>query len=163
MLGDFGFSYMGLIYMLLIEIPNLLWARRKPQGYSPAGENKLLLILERTGQVLSTASILLFTNYNPNALEWRLVWFVLSALLMVLYEIFWIRYFKSKQTVCDFYRPLWGIPAPGASLPVVAFLLLGIYGNVIWLIIASVILGIGHIGIHIGHIRALRANKAAAV
>jgi len=47
------------------------------------------------------------------------------------------------------------IPAPGATLPVAAFLLLGIYGKVIWLIISSVILGIGHIGIHMQHIKRL--------
>jgi len=75
---------------------------------------------------------------------------------MLLYEIFWIRYFRSKQKVSDFYRPLFGIPAPGATLPVAAFLLLGIYGKVIWLIISSVVLGIGHIGIHLQHIRALK-------
>ena len=61
--------------------------------------------------------------------------------------------------VMDFYRPLFGIPVPGATLPVAAFLLLGIYGKVIWLIIASMILGIGHIGIHLQHIKKLKLKK----
>jgi len=78
---------------------------------------------------------------------------------MILYEVNWLCYFRSKQTVSDFYRPIIGIPAPGATLPVAAFLLLGIYGNVIWLIIASVILGIGHIGIHVQHIRDLSKTE----
>ena len=69
MLGHFGFSYIGLIYMLMIEIPNIMWARRKPKGYNPSGENKVLLIFERVGQVLCTASILLFTDYNPRGLN----------------------------------------------------------------------------------------------
>ena len=33
------------------------------------------------------------------------------------------------------------------------------WAKVIWLIAASVILGIGHIGIHIGHIRKLRDTR----
>ena len=153
MFGHFGFSYIGLIYLLMLWIPNSMWAKRKPEGYDPSGENKVLLIFERIGQMLCTAAILLFTDYNLHAVEPWTAWFFVSALLMILYEVFWVRYFRSKQTVADFYRSLFGIPAPGATLPVAAFLLLGIYGKVIWLVIASVVLGIGHIGIHIQHIK----------
>jgi hypothetical protein len=94
----------------------------------------------------------MFTDYNPTILEPWTAWFIASVALMVVYECNWFRYFKSKQTVGDFYRPFLGIPAPGATLPVTAFLLLGFYGKVIWLIISSVILGVGHIGIHLQHI-----------
>ena len=156
MLGHFGFSYIGLLWLLMLWIPNAMWAKRKPEGYDPSGENNVLLVFERVGQVLCTAAILLFTDYNPNTLEPWTAWFIASALLMILYEVFWIRYFRSRQTVADFYRPIFGVPAPGATLPVAAFLLLGIYGKVIWLIVASVILGVGHIGIHLQHIRVLR-------
>ena len=157
MLGNFGFSYIGFIYLLMLWIPNSLWARRKPQGYDPTGENKLLLALERVGQVLCTASILLFNDYNPRTIEPWTAWLIVSAALMILYEFFWLRYFSGKQRVADFYRSLWGIPAPGATLPVAAFLLLGIYGKVIWLILASVVLGIGHVGIHLQHIQDLHS------
>ena len=44
-----------------------------------------------------------------------------------------------------------GIPVAGATLPVLAFLLLAIYGKNIILGVAVVILGIGHIGIHLMH------------
>lgn len=70
---------------------------------------------------------------------------------MVLYEIYWIKYFKSRKTMKDMYSSLLGIPVAGATLPVLAFFILGIYGNNILLIIATIILGIGHIGIHINH------------
>ncbi len=58
---------------------------------------------------------------------------------------------KVKKTMQDFYSSLLGIPVAGASLPVIAFLLLAVYGKSIPLLIAVVILGIGHIGIHINH------------
>lgn len=158
-MGHFGFSYIGLIYMFMLQIPNIIWVRYKPDGYDPSGENKMLLIIERIGQVLCTAAILFFSDTNPKKLEPWLVWFIVSALLMVLYECYWIRYFCGKKTLQDFYRSFCGVPAPGATLPVAAFLLLGIYGRLIWLIGASIILGIGHIGIHLQHIKKMKRNE----
>ena len=156
MLGHIGFSYVGLIYMLMLEIPNIIWLRHKPEGYDPSGESKVLLAFERTGQVLCTVTILFFSDYNPKAVEPWIVWLAVSAALMILYEINWIRYFRSRQTLHDFHRSIFGIPVPGATLPVAAFLLLGVYGKVIWLIISAVIIGIGHIGIHLQHLKQLR-------
>src|SRR5215469_9250405 len=115
MMGNFGFSYIGLIYMLMLQIPNIMWARRKPEGYDPSGENKFLLILERAGQVLCTAAILLFRDTNPQKWEPWIAWLFASALLMIIYECFWIRYFRGGRTLHDFYRPLFGVPAPGAT------------------------------------------------
>lgn len=71
----FGFSYIGLIFLLMLMLPNIIWSKNKPIG----------------------------------------------------------------------------IPVAGATLPVVAFLLLGIYGRNIFLIISTIVLGIGHIGIHLNH------------
>lgn len=39
----------------------------------------------------------------------------------------------------------------GATLPVAAFFQPGIYGKVIWMIIVSIVLEIGHIGIYLQH------------
>ena len=159
-MGHFGFSYIGLLWLLLLWIPNSMWAKRKPEGYDPTGESKVLLGFERIGQVLCTAAILLFTDYNPDTFEPWTAWFIVSAALMALYEVFWIRYFCSNKSAVDFYRPIFGIPAPGATLPVAAFLLLGIYGRVIWLIMSAAILGVGHIGIHLQHIKKLREGES---
>lgn len=126
MLGHFGFSYIGLIYLLMLWIPNSIWSKSKPVGYDSTHENKILLLLERVGQVCCTCSILIFSDFNIapfSAWSW---WLIASFLLMVLYEIYWNRYFTHEHTVKNFYRSICGIPVPGASLPVVAFLLLGI-------------------------------------
>lgn len=87
-MGHFGFSYVGLIFLLALFIPNIIWAGKRPQGYTYEKEN---------------------------------------------------------------YNSFLGIPLAGATLPVIAFFLLGIYGKVIWLLAATIILGVGHIGIHIQH------------
>jgi len=82
-------------------------------------------------------------------------WLAGSFLLMLMYEAWWIRYFCSGRTLADFYGSFWGIPVAGASLPVLAFLLLAIYGRVLWLGLSAILLGIGHIGIHLRHRRSL--------
>lgn len=150
---NFGFSYVGLIYLLMLFIPNLFWTKYKPKDYDKyiKNENKILKIFENTGQVLVTCIVLIFKDFNVHLGSWWLTLLIISFAFMVLYEIYWIRYFKSERTMKDFYSSLLGIPAAGATLPVIAFFILGVYGKNIPLIIAIIILGIGHIGIHINH------------
>ena len=155
MLGHFGFSYIGLIWLLLLTIPNLIWTKKQPQGYSAENENKTLLFLERAGEICVTCSALLFSDYNIREITPWSLWLLFSFLLMLLYEIWWIRYFKSKRTLQDFYSSFCGVPVAGAALPVLAFLLLGIYGRVLWMILSAFILGVGHIGIHLQHRKSL--------
>jgi hypothetical protein len=84
-MGHFGFSYIGLLWLLLLWIPNSMWAKRKTEGYDSSGESKVVLITERVGQVLCTAAILLFPGYNPETFELWTAWFVASAALMVIF------------------------------------------------------------------------------
>lgn len=149
----FGFSYVGLIFLAMLFIPNLIWTKNKPKDYDKYAKNekKILLVFENIGQVLVTCIVLIFKDFNVLLNSWRIVWLILSFLCMVLYEIYWIRYFKSEKTMKDFYSSLLGIPVAGAALPVVAVFLLGFYGKNILLIISAAILGIGHIGIHLQH------------
>ncbi len=153
MTGHFGFSYIGLLFLLMLFIPNILWTHKKPQGYASENENKLLLLFERAGEVFTCCTVLLFSDYDPqewSAWSW---WLIAAAVLMVLYELWWIRYFLSERRLSDFYSGFLGIPLAGSTLPVIAFALLGIYGKVIWLILSAMLLGIGHIGIHMQHKR----------
>lgn len=149
----FGFSYVGLIYLAMLFVPNLFWTKHKPKDYDNyvKNENKVLRIFENIGQVLVTCIVLIFKDFNVKFDSVWTIWLLISFVLMVLYEINWLRYFKSEKTMRDFYSSLLGIPVAGATLPVIAFLLLGVYGENLLLIIAAVILGIGHIGIHLNH------------
>lgn len=151
MLGHFGFSYIGLLFLILLFIPNILWIGKKPQGYTSQNENSVFLFLERTGEVLTAICVLIFDDFNLH--DWsNWSWWLISALLfMAMYELWWIRYFRSQRQLSDFYSSFLGIPLAGATLPVISFFLLGIYGKVIWLSAATILLGIGHIGIHLQH------------
>ena len=46
-MGQFGFSYVGLVFLLALFIPNLFWTKNKPKDYDPSGENRVLLAFER--------------------------------------------------------------------------------------------------------------------
>jgi hypothetical protein len=150
---NFGFSYIGLLFLLMLMIPNIIWSKKKPKDYDKyaENENKLLLVFERIGEIAVTCISLIFSDFNINKPSaWSIVLLV-AFLLMILYEIYWIRYFKSEKTMKDMYSSILGIPVAGATLPVLAFILLGAYGKNLPLIISTLILGIGHIGIHIKH------------
>ena len=149
----FGFSYIGLIMLLMLFIPNFIWTKHQPKDYDKyvQNENKVLLAFERIGQVVVTTSALIFSNFNPKGWNlWCLV-LILSLLNLVVYDLAWVRYFKSEKTMKDFYRGFLGMPLALATYPVVAFFLIGIYGGNIIMVVGAVILGIGHIGIHKQH------------
>jgi hypothetical protein len=136
----------------MLFIPNIIWAKNKPDRYEAYAqkENKILLALERIGEVLVCFCVLFFSDFNIRTTYWC-IWLIFSFVFMLFYEIYWLRYFKSPHRMEDFYSSFLGIPVAGATLPVCAFFLLGIYGSNAFLLIAVVILGIGHIGIHLQH------------
>lgn len=151
MFGHLGFSYIGLIFLLMLFIPNIIWSTKKPQGYSSKPENILLVIFERIGEILTCCCSLAFSDFNIHKWTNWSWWLIAAFILMVMYEIWWIRYFQSERRLSDFYSDFLIVPLAGATLPVIAFFLLGIYGKVVYMLIATIILGIGHIGIHIRH------------
>ena len=63
-MGHLGFSYTGLIFLLMLAIPNLLWLRYRPEDYSTGGESKMLLLCERVGQASVFTAALIFKDFN---------------------------------------------------------------------------------------------------
>ena len=163
MLGHLGFSYIGLIFLLMLFVPNIIWTRKKPQGYTPENENKMLLFLERIGQALTTICTLFFDDFNLHGWSKWSWWLIAAFMLMTMYELWWVRYFRSEQKLSDFYSSFLSVPLAGSTLPVISFFLLGIYGRIIWLLIATTILGIGHIGIHVQHSKELNISMSKRV
>ena len=158
---QFGFSYVGLVYLVMLMLPNIIWTKNQPKDYEKYAhnENKVLLGFERAGEVLVSCAALVFSDFNIKPWSHWSWWLVVSFALMILYEVYWIRYFRSEKTMRDFYSGILGIPVAGATLPVLAFLLLAIYGKNIILGVAVVILGIGHIGIHLMHRKEIDADN----
>ena len=145
---NFEFSFVGLLFLMMLFVPNILWGKYPPKDYEKYSktENKFLLALERIGEVLATVfSLFCGVNFSFNII------LIIAFVLMVIYELYWVRYFKSSKTMHDMYDSFCGIPLPGATLPVASFFLLEIYGNNVFLVLSSIILGIGHIGVHYFH------------
>lgn len=156
-LPEWGISVTGIVFLLMLFIPNIIWSKKQPAGYEESAkrESKMLLALERAGEVL--VSVLVLTDRRLDRFSFlpRLGYIILALVLMILYELYWIKYFRSSRTLGDMYSDYCGFPLAGASLPVFAVFLLGVYACNVFLIAASVILGIGHIGIHLMHKREL--------
>ena len=157
-----GFCITGFVFLLMLFIPNIYWgAKAKPEGYDEVAkkENKILLIFERAGEVSVSCALLIFPALNPYIkllpqrvlYDEKIIMCFTALLLMVLYECYWIKYFRSGRTLKDQYSSFAGFPVAGATLPVIAVLLLGLYSMNLVVIAAGVILGIGHIGIHLMH------------
>ena len=142
----------------MLYVPNILWTKNKPEDYDEyaKNENRTLLLFERVGETLVSVIVLVFKDFNIHGLSPWFAWLIGAFILMILYEVFWIRYFKSEKTMADFYSSILGIPVAGATLPVVAVILLAIYGGNLFLLASGIILGMGHIGIHLQHRKEIR-------
>lgn len=157
--GTLGFSYTGLLFLCCLFVPNILYGMHPPTDGLKIRENRVLLVFERVGQALSTVLVLIFDDLNIHGVRPWTIWLGAAFLLMALYLLCWGRYFRGGHVSGDFYRPFLGIPLPLAVLPVAALFLLSVYGKVIWLGIAAVILGIGHIGITAQNWSAVRKSE----
>jgi len=102
MFGHFDFSYVGLIYLLMLFIPNLIWPKNQPKDYQILFENTVLLVFERVGQVSVTCVVLVFQDFNINTISSWSVWLLVSFIFMLLYEIAWVRYFTEEHTEKNF-------------------------------------------------------------
>ena len=158
----FGFSITGLIFVLMLFIPNIIWAKKgQPKDYEKysKNENKVLLVLERIGEVSVTCFLLIFPSTNPHVMlrpegfyfEYKIILVIAAFVLMILYECYWIKYFRSAKTMKCFYSSFAGFPLAGATLPVIAVFLIAVQSFNFIIIAATIILGIGHIGIHAMH------------
>lgn len=149
---NFEFSLIGLVFLVMLFAPNIIWAKNKPKDYDKyvKNENRLLSILESLGQVLVVCFSLFVIDFDIVDSSWQIM-LILAFLFMIMYELYWVRYFKSSKTMADMYSGFLGIPVAGATLPVIAFFLLGIYQKNIFLMLSTLILGVGHIGIHLAH------------
>lgn len=152
-LPKWGVSLVGMVFLLMLFIPNIIWSKNLPDGYEESAkhENKLLLTLERAGEGLVSTLVLIDRRTDRFSLSPRIGYLVLALVLMILYELYWRKYFLSAHKLSDMYSDYCGFPLAGASLPVFAVFLIGIYACNVFIIVSAVILGIGHIGIHLMH------------
>jgi hypothetical protein len=62
----FWISYVGLGYLVMLMLPNIIWTKNQPKDYEKyaVNENKVLLAFERIGEVLVSCFALIFSDFN---------------------------------------------------------------------------------------------------
>ncbi len=139
---------LGGLITLVVLLPNLIVVffppTQKLSGSLPIDDGRLqtMTIIERIGQIGSFVMPFFYQLPQLNTLGFVAV--LIMAVTMALYYAGWIRYLIRRSEEL-FYQPLLGIPLPMAVMPVVYFLAASILLGSIWLMVAAVLLGIGHI------------------
>lgn len=160
MMERFGFSWLGVAFVVALFVPNIVWARRRPRSADPQwGQSTVMLSLERLGQVLICAAAITCAKLQLG--PWRAAsqLVVAAAIFMLAYEVWWFRYFKAHRGDPGFYTGFQYIPMSGASLSLASFLLLGIFAQDLLLIASVGILAIGRAGVDQEHRKAERMRQ----
>lgn len=55
---QFGFSIVGVVFLAMLFVPNIIWGKHQPPGYAEISknENRILLALERIGEVATSCA-----------------------------------------------------------------------------------------------------------
>ncbi|HVN48470.1 MAG TPA: hypothetical protein VMU30_06560 [Bacteroidota bacterium] len=138
---------LGGIFSLLILFPNLLFLFFPPKinEHESDSSNKfsIIILVERIGQAGCFVLPFLY-RLNISSASNR-VMIVLMAILLIFYYVCWIRYYIKDRGVEWFYRPMFGMMLPMAVLPVLYFFLASLVLQSMWLLIAVILLAIGHL------------------
>lgn len=135
---QYGFSYMGFLFALLVVGPSFYWINLKGyEGYW-ARKSGIFQGMERIGLTASLCVMLIFRNYNYQGVNGWLLFLVLAWIFLLLYELHWILCRKRGQLPVVLGR------VPMTVLSGLALLFLGIYGRSLYLVLSALLYGVGH-------------------
>jgi hypothetical protein len=109
--------------------------------------------VERIGQV--GCFVIPFFYRLPQASDRNAVALAIMIGALALYYAGWVRYLVLGRAEEWFYRSLLGIPSPMAVMPVIHFLSASVLLGSVWLVLAAVMLGVGHISVTRLHSRSI--------
>jgi hypothetical protein len=142
--------FLSMIIPLALLIPNLLFLKLKPTDVSEKLDTymqhqKMLIVFERIGQ-MGIFIIPIFYRIDIRPTLNRISLFPMVFSLLV-YYVCWIRYFIKERDCALLFKPLWGIPIPMAVFPIVYMLFAAQILGSILLLLATLLLAIGHLPI----------------
>lgn len=139
-----AFSITGLVFAIIIFAPNVLFLlfppKEVPAGLKDAGI--VYTVLERLGQIGCVILLCLTGNFSLFPVT---VWLILLIASIAMYWGLWLRYVLKGQAFTLLFCPLGFLPVPMAVFPVLAFAFAAAAGRSLWLGIAVILLGIGHL------------------
>ena len=150
---------LGGVIALAVLLPNVLAVFLPPtirlvSDPQPSGKRmRIMTVVERIGQVGSFVIPFFYRLRLAGAKDAVALAFMIGTL--ILYYVGWVRYIVLGRAEVLFYRPLFGIPLPMAVMPVIYFLAASVLLDSVWLLLASVALGAGHLTISWLHSRSI--------
>jgi len=141
---------LGGIITLMVLLPNLLAVFFPPTTKltvdpQPNPRLQIMTAIERIGQVGSY--VIPFFHQLTLAGVMDVVALAIMIGALALYYAGWIRYLVLGRAEELFYRSLLGTPLPMAVMPVIYFLSASVLLGSVWLMLAAVMLGMGHISV----------------
>lgn len=135
------FNYIGLIIMIIIMIPNIVYGIKNKDGFENYYHNKMVELFEQIGRYGSFVLMIFNIPYLcigfffENAL---IVYIIVNSVLLFLYLAFWIICWNKHEILRGYLLSI---------IPSILFIFSGIILLNIPLIITSIIFGICHITI----------------
>ena len=134
---------------MLVLLPNLAAVFFPPRkqldksGRPDPKQLQLFTVFERIGQAACFV-LPFFYRLACSSVKGGIALAVMALALAVYYAC-WVRYLVLGRDEALFYRPLLGIPLPMAVMPVLYFMAAALLLGSSWLLLAAILLGIGHI------------------
>ncbi|WP_367925120.1 hypothetical protein [uncultured Ruthenibacterium sp.] len=137
-------SLMGALFALGALVPSFLlvfFPPRKRPGQLPTMEGPLTA-MEYAGR----AGCLLVCCFSGDIFTPHFgLLFWCSLVLLVLYWLMWVRFFKGGRDFRLLYAPVGPIPIPMALLPLCLFWVMALWGRSIGLALVTLVLALGHV------------------
>jgi len=152
------FHPLSLIVTLLVLIPNIIFSIRPPAN-KPSNlpkEPLPLTIIENIGRY-GVFIIPLFYGMDISGI-WEIIAVSLMGLMLLLYYVCWIRYFRRGRDFKWMFLPFLKIPIPMALSPVLYFMLSSVILHSLPMFIFSLLLAMGHIPISWQQYKHIKAN-----
>lgn len=144
-----GFSLVGVLIAGIFMMPSIFFVTKFPPKNIPEGLKepaRLLVIMERTGQVGCIFFLIFSNTYFKNAKFDVFFWMMM--LFIVLYYILWCYYLLRDCEYVVLIKPILFVPILGALLPVFSIASCSFWIGNVYLGVSTSILALGHIGIH---------------
>lgn len=151
-----GFPLLGLLVAVAFLAPNLLYVLVPPRGPAPAVAGRVLMGLERAGQLGCLVALAPPSPTPPDGPPWALAALVACG---IAYYSLWIRYLTSGRTWELLLGPALHFPVPMAALPVAAFAFTAAWQEWWPLGAATAVLAAGHLPISWQGWKGLRAQR----
>lgn len=139
--GDDWFNPFGLFFILMMLLPNILYAvrfRRDAKRLKEC-ENRFMVCMEQIGRYLSMFLMIFdigMLEYGFFSFDTITVYLIVNLLLLTAYSVIWIAYFLGQTFQKSMLL---------AIIPTAMFLFSGIIMRHVLLIASAVIFGVGHI------------------